>query len=138
MNDTVSIKKHLNILIKKNDKAIRELFKLHEKYSNEALNIFKDTNNIHLEHLNNTYTVTKRIIDDIASRTVGIVTFEGFRDMTNKRLSDLEAIHLKQEGETKITDKHVENTGKWIYFVIAMVAAFLSSLGTALFVHFIK
>jgi hypothetical protein len=123
---TKSLKKYFDSLFKERNEKVIQRF----EGMQEAIKIFKETNNSHLEHLNNTYAAVKAI----AEKNISTDEYNGFKDMVNKRLNDLEAIHLKEEGESKIINKNVEKTDKWVYFAIAAITAFISSLLTALFI----
>ena len=121
----VSLKKYLKVIIDLNDKHLRELMSQSEVFHNESLKIFKETNDIHLAHLNNTYNRAEGTVNEIAKKTVSTDEHIGFKQMCEKRFNDLEAVHLKEEGANKLVEKKETGNEKLYYFIAGAIVSII-------------
>jgi hypothetical protein len=124
----VSLKKYLKTIIKSNDRHLREIITLSERFNEKALLIFKETNDIHLGNLNNLYARTDKMLNDIAKKTVSIDEHTGFKALSDKRFNDLEGQHREEKGENKIIEKKETGNEKLYYFIAGAVLAILTTL----------
>ena len=124
----VSLKKYLKTIIKSNDKHLREIIALNEKSNEKALLIFKETNSIHLASLNNLYTRTDIMLNDIAKKTVSTDEHAGFREIVDRRFNELEGQHREEKGAGKIMEKKETGNEKLYYFIAGAILAILTTL----------
>jgi hypothetical protein len=115
-------------IIKLKEKHLREIIVLREESNEKALRVFKETNDIHLANLNNTYARAKATIEEIVLKTVSMDEHKGFLAMTERRFMEIEKKHSEDKGATRIIDKKESGREKLIYFVIGFVSSVIITI----------
>lgn len=96
----VSLKEHLETVIRIKFEGINKIMEHDKEAVKEAMDVFTKTNDIHLDKLNHAQQAHERMI----TANISTDKFDGFVREVDTRFKALEAVRAKNEGETKISD----------------------------------